>query len=53
MPNAGSPPNPTFGNITANLRFRRFARRSQQAALSEWRLICSVDNLLKLRTAIA
>ena len=43
---------PTFGNIKANLRFRRFARRGQQAALSEWRLICSVHNLLKLRTAI-
>jgi predicted pyridoxine 5'-phosphate oxidase superfamily flavin-nucleotide-binding protein len=44
---------PAFGNIKANLRFRRFARRGQQAALSEWRLICSVHNLLKLRTVIA
>jgi transposase len=44
---------PTFGNIKANLKFRRFARRGQQAALSEWRLICSVHNLLKLRGAIA
>jgi transposase len=43
---------PAFGNIKANLRFRRFARRGQRAALSEWRLICSVHNLLKLRTAI-
>lgn len=41
---------PAFGNIKANLRFRRFARRGQRAALSEWRLICSVHNLLKLRT---
>ncbi len=40
---------PAFGNIKANLRFRRFSRRGQQAALSEWRLICSVHNLLKLR----
>jgi hypothetical protein len=40
---------PVFGNIKANLRFRRFARRSMPAALSEWRLICSVHNLLKLR----
>jgi transposase len=44
---------PAFGNIKANLRFRRFARRGQQAALSEWRLICAVHNLLKLRSAIA
>lgn len=40
---------PVFGNIKANLRFRRFARRSMPAALSEWRLFCSVHNLLKLR----
>jgi transposase len=44
---------PAFGNIKANLGFRRFARRGQQAVLSEWRLMCSVHNLLKLRTAIA
>jgi transposase len=43
---------PTFGNIKANLRFRRFARRGQHAVLSEWRLICSVHNLLKLRAAL-
>ena len=42
---------PVFGNIKANLRFRRFSRRSAPAALSEWRLICSVHNLLKLRSA--
>lgn len=42
---------PAFGNIKANLRFRRFARRGERAVLSEWRLICSVHNLLKLRTA--
>jgi len=41
---------PAFGNIKANLRFRRFSRRGQRAALSEWRLICSVHNLLKLRS---
>jgi transposase len=40
---------PAFGNIKANLRFRRFSRRGAPAALSEWRLICSVHNLLKLR----
>lgn len=42
---------PAFGNIKANLRFRRFSRRGQRAALSEWRLICSVHNMLKLRNA--
>jgi transposase len=40
---------PVFGNIKANLRFRRFSRRGMPAARSEWRLICSVHNLLKLR----
>jgi hypothetical protein len=43
---------PAFGNAKGTLRVRRFARRGQQAALREWRLICSVHNLLKLRTAI-
>ena len=38
---------PVFGNIKANLRCRRFSGRGMQAALSEWRLICSVHNLLK------
>jgi len=42
---------PVFGNIKANLRFRRFSQRSTPAVTSEWRLICSVHNLLKLRTA--
>ena len=40
---------PVFGNIKANLRFRRFSRRGMDAALSEWRLICAVHNLLKVR----
>jgi transposase len=40
---------PVFGNIKANLRFRRFARRSLPAVHSEWRLICTVHNLLKLQ----
>ncbi len=42
---------PAFGNIKANLKFRRFSRRGQRAAFSEWRLICSVHNLLKVRNA--
>ncbi len=40
---------PAFGNIKANLGFRRFSRRSRPAVMSEWRLICSIHNLLKLR----
>jgi transposase len=40
---------PVFGNIKANLGYRRFTRRSIPAVNSEWRLICTVHNLLKLR----
>jgi transposase len=40
---------PVFGNIKANLGVRRFARRGLGAVQSEWRLICSTHNLLKLR----
>jgi len=40
---------PVFGNIKANLRFRRFSRRGRAAVGSEWKLICAVHNLLKLR----
>ena len=39
---------PVFGNVKANLRFRRFSRRSLPAVTSEWRLICATHNLLKL-----
>ena len=42
---------PVFGNIKANLGFRRFARRSLPAVNSEWRLICTIHNLLKLQQA--
>lgn len=45
---------PVFGNIKGNLGYRRFARRGLPAVNSEWRLICTVHNLLKLRrTALA
>jgi transposase len=40
---------PVFGNIKANLGVRRFARRGLGAVHSEWRLVCSTHNLLKLR----
>jgi transposase len=42
---------PVFGNIKANLGYRRFSRRSLPAVQSEWRLICTVHNLLKLQQA--
>jgi transposase len=42
---------PVFGNIKANLGYRRFSRRSLPAVNSEWLLICAVHNLLKLRQA--
>jgi hypothetical protein len=41
---------PVFGNIKANLRCRRFSCRGVAAVTSEWRLICTVHNLLKIRT---
>jgi transposase len=42
---------PVFGNIKANLGYRRFSLRSLQSVNSEWHLICTVHNLLKLRQA--
>lgn len=44
---------PVFGNIKANLGYRRFSRRGLPAVNSEWRLICTAHNLLKLRQALA
>jgi transposase len=42
---------PVFGNIKANLGYRRFMRRGLDAVQSEWRLICASHNLLKLQRA--
>jgi transposase len=42
---------PVFGNIKGNLGYRRFSRRSLPAVNSEWRLMCTVHNLLKLQPA--
>ena len=42
---------PVFGNIKANLGYRRFSRRGLPAVNSEWRLLCTAHNLLKLRHA--
>ena len=44
---------PVFGNIKANLGYRRFTRRGIDAVNSEWRLICTSHNLLKLQRATA
>jgi transposase len=44
---------PVFGNIKANLGYRRFSLRSLPAVNSEWRLICTAHNLLKLRQGLA
>lgn len=45
---------PVFGNIKANLGYRRFTLRGLNAVTSEWRLICASHNLLKLwRTSLA
>jgi transposase len=42
---------PVFGNIKANLGYRRFTLRSLPAVNSEWQLICTAHNLLKLQNA--
>src|SRR5262245_601832 len=42
---------PVFGNVKANLGYRRFTRRGLNAVNSEWRLICTSHNLLKMRRA--
>jgi transposase len=39
---------PVFGNVKANLRFRRFSLRRIGAVNAEWRLICTSHNILKL-----
>lgn len=43
---------PVFGNIKANLGFRKFSLRGHAGVHAEWRLICTVHNLLKLQRAI-
>ena len=40
---------PVFGNIKANLHFRRVSGRGLAMASSEWKLVCTVHNLLKVR----
>jgi len=40
---------PVFGNLKSNLGYRRFQLRSLPAVNSEWHLICTAHNLLKLQ----
>ncbi len=47
----GSTIEPVFGNIKSNLGYRRFTRRGLPAVQSEWHLMCTAHNLLKLRAA--
>jgi DDE family transposase len=39
---------PIFGNTKHNRGFVRFARRGRSAARTEWRLVATTHNLLKL-----
>ena len=41
---------PVFGQIKENRGIRRFMRRGHTAAPSEWSLICTTNNILKLFT---
>lgn len=42
---------PVFGQIKEGLGFRRFLRRGLAAVASEWTMVCTVHNLLKLHRA--
>jgi hypothetical protein len=39
---------PVFGHIKEILGFDRFMRRGLKACIYEWKLICTVHNILKL-----
>src|SRR4051794_35298011 len=45
-----APVEPVFGQIKANRRADRFLRRGRSAVRSEWRLLATTHNLLKLHT---
>ena len=45
----GTTVEPTFGQIKENRKTRTFMRRGQVACDGEWKLICAVYNLHKLR----
>lgn len=42
---------PVFGQIKSARNFRQFLRRGQTAVASEWSVLCTAHNLLKLHTA--
>ena len=42
---------PVFGQIKAARRFRQFLRRGLTAVQTEWSLVCTAHNLLKLTKA--
>jgi hypothetical protein len=43
---------PVFGQIKAARGFRQFLRRGLEAVQSEWAMLCTVHNLLKLQQAL-
>jgi transposase len=43
---------PLFGQIKSARGFRQFLRRGEQAVATEWSLLCTAHNLLKLHSAI-
>jgi transposase len=43
---------PVFGQIKGARGFRQFLRRGQRAVATEWSLLCTVHNLLKLQGAL-
>ena len=43
---------PVFGQIKAARGFRQFLRRGLRNVGSEWAMLCTVHNLLKLRRAL-
>jgi len=42
---------PVIGQVKEALDFRRFLCRGEDAAESEWTMVCTVHNLLKLHRA--
>ena len=42
---------PVFGQIKSARNFRQFLRRGQSAVASEWSVLCTAHNLLKLHRA--
>ena len=45
----GTTVEPTFGQLKENRKTRGFMRRGKKACQAEWKLICTVHNLQKVR----